>query len=417
MKSFDIEVRKGIQNVKDTFNFRLNKAQEFYDSTTPDIEYGDLVRIWMKRDSATFTDSDLLIEGVVAATPMKIGPSGRFLQVKGNDFFETLFNVQLPVSGIEGKQKTWNEILQALLVRFEFRSRNLYWASAANGWTGGDNPTVKSDGTSFPKIDFAVNYTPFYKIVEMLTSGENTGDGQYTYRVGFEGGKRFIVISHQQETTALATFTEGGYSTVDSTRIGMETIQVDKASMATINYVIYNGGDDLYGDPIEYFVVDYDSAGKIGFKYYYMIEETQDTAKNIMQEEALADNGATFNWSNGQWTSENHFPIAYNYTWLTQTFDGSAPVSTSDADFNNDLRQVVEEKVRMKAQNLIDNSKTPQYTEKVSYPFRNDLVVGGSYQINIPDRNINKTLRIHEITYKLTGVDVELIEDVTQAEL
>lgn len=418
MKAFGTEVKKGTQNIKDTFTFILNRAQDFYKGkTVPDIEYGDLVRIWMKRDSSTFVDSDLLMEGIVVSAKMKIGPSGRILTIKGTDFFETLFNVQIPVSGVEGRRKTWNEILRALLNQFEFRSRNLFWAVAANGWTGGDNPTVKSDGSSFPQIDFALNYTPFYKIVETLSSDENTGDGQYTYRVGFEGGKRFLVLNHQKETSALATLTEGELATVNSTLIGMESIQVDKASLNTINYVVYNGGNDLYGDPIEYFVVDYDSAGKIGFKYYYMIEETSDTSKTIMQEEALADNGSTFNWSAGRWTSDDHFPTSFNYTWLTQTFEGSAPVSTNKADFNDDLREIVEEKVQTRAQNLIDNSKTPQYTEKLSFPFRNDLVLGGSYQISIPDRSINRKLRIKEISYTIKDTIVDFEEDVDKAEL
>jgi hypothetical protein len=404
MYAFDVTVKKGIQNIKDTFSFKLNKAQDYYSESTPIIEYGDLVRIWMKRDSFTFTDSDLLIEGVVNSTPMSFGSNGRILTVKGNDFFETMFDVMLPVSGLEGKQKTWNEILQALMDRLEFKSRNLFWATSANGWSGGDNPTTKYNGDSFPQIDVALNFTPFYKIVEMLTSPENTGDGQYTYRVGYEGGKRFLVITSQQEASELAIIREGTLT---------EGLKIDKQSDDTKNYVIFNCGNDLYGNPIEHFEVDYDSAGKVGFKYYYMIEETADTADTILQDEAKADGGANFNWSDGRWTSTDHFPLAtsYPYTWNTTTLTGATVQSTDNADFNDDLINLALEKGRDRAKQFIDHSKVPKYEETIHFRFRNDFTIGGLYRVVMPSRNIDRLLRVKEATYRLTGVDITFEED------
>lgn len=399
LKASDVQVKKGIQNIKDTFSFRLNKAHTFFTGVIPDIDYGDLVKIWMKRDSYTFLDADLLMEGVVDSTPMKIDTTGRILEVKGNDFFETCFDVQVPVSGYEGTEKTWREILIGLMNRWEFQSRNLYWDST--------NPTTKTDSSSFPKLNIALNYTPFYQIVEKLTSNESTGDGQYIYYITSSGGNRYLTIRAKTETVSLGTFTEG---------ILTESIDVDKNKDDVKNFVVYNAGNDLAGNPIEYVEYDPSSIGKLGYKYYYMIEETADVSTTIMQEEVKLNGGANFNWSAGKWTSESHYPTAYNYVW-NQKLASATVTSISATDFDDDLRDLSLQSAKIVARRLIDESKTPKYSTKENFKFRNDFVLGGLYDVVIPDRNLNRKLRITEATYALTGTDITFEEDSHRASL
>jgi len=481
LKATGVDIKKGIGSIKDTFSFKLNRAKDFFDGTLPyTIGYGDLIRIWMKRDSYAFIDHDMMIEGVIQSTPMKMGTSGNILTIKGNDFFEMLFEVQVPVSGVEHQQKTWNEILRSLMDRYEFSDRNLLWdykndlavLNPPNGYLKGTNTTAtanklinstatfstngvvanmtvinvdtgvetdissvdseiqltladdifpstggnyiiiggvstKSDGTSFPKLDIALNYTPFYEITERLTSNENTKDGQYYYFVrSAVNGKRYLTIRNMQEVDAIATFSQG---------VTTEGISVDKGKDEVKNFVVYNCGTDLAGNAIEDVYYDLGSIGKVGFKYFYMVEESADISGNIMSTEAKADGGINFNWdaTEEKWTSSDHYPTGYNYTWVSFKDESGSTITSTDADdFNSDLSEIALLAGKQAARRYVDNTKNPPYTETLNFPFRNNFILGGLYNVNLPGRNVNRPLRIKEASYSIkNGTDITFEED------
>lgn len=406
--AFDVEVKKGVQSIKDTFSFRIARPQDIYDTSTPDIEYGDLVTIWFRRADSSFVDADMVIQGVVQNVPLTMGADSKYVAVKGNDFFEEVFAVQIPVSGLEGKQKTWKELLQALLDRFEFNSRNLFWDPSNNNAGNGSPAGVgtKSDGSSFPIKEYATNYTPFNEIVEKLTSNEFTGDGQYVYYITTDGTNRYLTIRHRQESTVLSP-TLGAF--VEGTMT--ESISVDRDSDATVNFVVFNAGNDLSGNPTEWYATDLSSIGKVGFKYFYMIEQTADITSTIMQEEAKIDNGANFNWANGNWTSNNHYPTAYPYVWQRWFVAGAAPSSSSATDFDADLRAIAREQGDNRAREFIEQSKRPHYSVKMGFQFRNDFTLGGLYQVTIPTRGLSVKMRLTEVTHRLSGTDISFEED------
>lgn len=403
--AIDVEIKKGVMNVKDTFSFRLARPQTYYTSATPTVEYGDLVRIYFTRDTTTFTVSDLLIEGVVTTVPLDEGPDNKFITVKGNDFFEMMFSVQIPISGLEGSQKTCMEILRGAMDRYEFSSRNLYWDST--------NPTTKANGDSFPIIDLALNYTPFYQIVEKLTSNENTGDGQYVYYVTTDGTRRYLTIRNRQEATTLGSFTEGTLT---------ESIKLEKNKDDVKNFVIYNAGNDLAGNPAEFFVADYASIGKVGFQEYYMIEETADVTDYVMQEEARQAGTTYFAWANGKWDATSsgtvgQYPKAFPYTWQRWQISGTYATATDDEEFDDQLRTIGMNQASIIARNFIERTKTPKYRTEMSFRFRNDFTLGGLYDVVVPTRNINRKLRITEATHTLRGTTITFEEDEHRAEL
>lgn len=400
--TYDPEVNKAIGNQKDTFSFKINNPDFVFSVIPFTLEYGDLVRIWMKAGDASFSTDDLVMEGVIRGTPVDYASSGRVLSVKGNDFFEECFDVQVPAGYLD---KKYFEMLQDLLEKEPFKARGLYWDST--------NPTTKSDGTDFPVKDFTVDYTPFYQIVEKLTSNQYTEDGQYLYYITTDGTNRYLTIRNKQETTTVGELKEG---------IGTRRITIDKVKDKVRNYVVFFAGNDLYGNVIRNFEADHDSIGKIGFKYYYMTEETSNIATNIMYDEALEDErqgGGNFNFSNGEWTSSDHFPTSFvsPYTWKKFKLSGATVSSTSASDFNDDLRDIAKEQARQQARKLIENSKIPPYEGKIIYKFRNDLTLGGLYQINIPSRGINRQLRIKSLNHKINSTEVEFTEDETRSTL
>jgi len=317
-----------------------------------------------------------------------------------NDFFEEMFDVQVPAGY---QEKKWVEMIQDLMIKAKMGDRGLEWDTT--------NPTTKFDGSDFPTKDFSIDFTPFYQIVEKLTSDEYTGDGQYIYYITSDGTKRYLTIRSKQGTTVSGTLVEG----TDTRKI-----KIDKAKDDVKNYVIYFSGNDLYGNVIRFFEADYDSIAKVGYKFHYMIEETANLSEIIVYQEAYVDEltgGANFNFANGKWTDSDHFPLSYNYVWKAWKLNSATVTSTDDDDFNDDLRDIAKEQGANFAKRLINSTTKPRYNTSINYAFRNDLTLGGSYQVDLPSRNINRELRIKEMRYSVNGTDVKFEEDENKATL
>ena len=58
-----------------------------------------------------------------------------------------------------------------------------------------------------------------------------------------------------------------------------------------------------------------------------------------------------------------------------------------------------------------EGSSKPKYAVDITVPFRNDFVIGENYPVNLPSRNINRTLRLMEATYDVQGVKLTFEED------
>lgn len=400
--AYDTEVNEGIGNIKDSFSFRLAKGDTYFASGASVPEDGDLLRIWMKRDSASFVDADLLIEGTVKAVEQSITTSTNSLKVSGYDFFEMLFDFQVPVAI---QQKNWAEALQILMQDAQMVSRGLKWDPA--------NPTVKADGsTEFPLFDLAMNYTPFYQIVEKLTSDKYTEDGQYVYYITTDlSGTRYLTIRSTKDST-VGTITEGAASTIAQSPT---SIKISKTKENVKNFIVFYAGDDLRGNSIQGVYYDLSSIGKHGFKYHYMVDETGDTAKTILYDEASV-NSSDFNFSGGKWTSTDHFPTSYSYSWSI-LLDGAAVQSTDADDFVDDHADLARQQARAIADNFAKNSGKVKYVTTIAYLFRRDLALGSLYQCNLPSRNINRPLRLAEARHSISGTDYTFEEDYSRADV
>ena len=408
--AYDCEVRKAINNSKDKFSLRLPKGDTYYSGTDPVVENGDLVRIWMKRDSVTYTDSDMAMEGVVDSVSQDIDTTTNSIKVSGFDFFEAMFDVQIPVSII---QKNTMEALQELMEEADFASKNLFWASAAYGYTGTPNPTTKVDGTSFPLFDLSLNYTPFCQIVEKITADEYTDDGQYYYFVEADptSGRRYLVVRTTKDTM-VGTLSEGAAATLSQSPM---KINVTKEKTELKNFIIFYAGTDLKGNSIQDVYYDLTSIGKNGFKYYYMVEETGDVAKTVIYDEASA-NESSFNFSGGKWTAtQDYYPTSYPYTW-SKLLDGATVISANDDEFNDDYVDICKQQARQVANQFAEGTSKVKYKTVIEYLFRNDLTMGKLYTMDLPSRGISRDLRVSEAVMKVNGTTYTFEEDNHRAE-
>lgn len=215
--------------------------------------------------------------------------------------------------------------------------------------------------------------------------------GQYHFKSAYKGG------------TASSTIVQNGSNVYEET----SDINILKDRDETKNYVPCNCGTDLYGRAVETVAYDVASIGKIGYKYYYATEETQDIFLNIWNKERHR-NPASFN-PDSEGAPTSNFPTAYNYTFE----DGT--VVSSDEDFNETLREQSKVQGEKVANDLIRESKNPRYTISYTTRFNNSLTLGTLYDANFPSRSVNRKLRLLELHHNASGTQVYLDEDETTA--
>lgn len=394
------EIIIGWGSQKDAATVQLDKGKKFFDSEfetiTPDIDEEDLVRFYMAKNKAlpyTFTTDDLLFEGTVDSAGQKIDSKGNIVTVKTFNFYEVFFDVEVPYYE---PQLTFIEHVRNLLDNI------LRKAGTVIEWDP-NNPTLKKDGSPFPKKALALDYTPAFLIIEKLCSEEYTDDGQYVWYLS-KGttGKRQLSIRAKTSSTQ---------SLVINEELPIHNIDISKGKDAVVNYVIYNCGIDLYGNSVEDFTFDAGSIGKYGWKTDFIIDETGQLFASLHAEEINQNSGDFTFDSNGNLTSA--FPSGYPYTFH---FDSSITVN-DDSDFNEQLRIKALETGFDFAWSRIQQMSKTQYIVNISLPFRNDLVIGALYDFDlIKLREFDKRLRLKQITYTMNGITASFDQDTKDRE-
>lgn len=379
----------GLGKKKDIATITFDNIDNQFFNGIDKLSTDDVLRIYQKRDSDSFTSADLLIEMTIRDVPEKINPSGRKITIKGHNLIEAFFDIQIP-AGYTNKK--WFEILDALKAEI-------------NGLSIGKEfllsfPATKKDGSDFPTISYTCNYKPFSQILEDLTSDKYTEDGQYEYILTIGDTENTLTISARTAIQDTAAPNEGVIEE-GVTEVNSFNIQRSKDNIA--NFVIFNVGNDLYDKSVEGMHFDPLSMGKNGFKYLYIIEETADIINNIIADER-ENNASSFGDS-------DNFPTSYNYTFFKKDKDSNDVVATSASDFNDKLRDLAEDDGKLYADNIIRDKSTPTYKVRCLMPFTNEYTMGNQYRLKIPSRNMNRLLRLTEIKYQLLQSDLLFEED------
>lgn len=175
------------------------------------------------------------------------------------------------------------------------------------------------------------------------------------------------------------------------------------------NYIIYNCGTDLYGKAVESLTYDLDSMSDVGPKQYYATEETGDIFVNTWNKERFR-NKSQFNPGTDS-LPKSDFPTTYPYVLE----DGTSV--SSDEAFNERLRVISVAQGKVVADGIIKTSQRPRYSVVHNARFTNQFTVGQLIDCQYPSRNINRKLRIVEITHSVEGTSLTLDEDISTATL
>ena len=387
----DIDVRKGIGSIKNTFGFKLANADQYFASATNVIKNETLIKIFIWRDSTTYTDADMQIQGTIGTINQSSDDSGDVVVVQGNDFSEVFFDNRIPVNQ---RNKTWVEMVQEILNQLrDFSGKEILWDDA-------NNPTTKNSGTAFPTKTLILNYTAVSELLDKLTGNEFTDDGQYIYWIEQVAGTFYLEVRYKSQT-ASGLITQGAES---------YEIKLNKAKDDVKNFVIYNCGNDLRGNAIEGVKYDTTSIGAIGYKTYYATEETQNLFTSSWNTERNRPDIATTVFAlDAQGNPTLDFPTPASYTFI----DGTA-VTTADG-FNTHLTDMALAQGQQIAAGLIAQAANPRYELEHNSRFTNNYTPGQMWTCNFPIRQLNRGLRIMEMKQSVTETSLSLKEDETTA--
>jgi hypothetical protein len=398
--AYDVQVRRGVGKIKDTFSFKINRGRDYFalGAANP-LQSENLVKIYFWRDSTIYADTDLEIQGTIEGVTQKISSQGDLLVVTGNNFSEMFFDVMLPLNE---RQKTWVEIIKKILLEMRrISGAKVFWAvNGVNGWTGASNPNLKNDGTSnFPKKDLVLNYTRISEMLDNLTSDEYTSDGKYIYWLEPEGTNYYFRVAFKSSSVA-GTLTQGENS---------YDLDVKKSKEDVKNWVVYNCGTDLYGHSVEDLYYDVSSIGENGMKQYYATEETQDLFNNLWNTERNNPGKISSFNPDADGFPQDDFPTAYNYTFL----DGT--VVSSDKEFNDHLKSKALEEGRRIAVRIVDFHGKPLYQTTFNMLYTKNYVPGENWFCVIPWRGVERNLRVNDLMQTIAGSQFVVEEDERNA--
>lgn len=173
--AFNVGVAKGMGKIKNSFSFSVPRGFDYFAISPNPLIVENLVKIWIWRDSVSYTDADLQMMGTIKDVSQSIDDSGDVLNISGDDFSEMFFDTQIP---LRAENKSWVDIIQFDILGFlnESGIKSIEWYSAGN-------PTTKNNIDSFPLKTLIINYTKISELIDKLTSDEFTGDGKYVWWV------------------------------------------------------------------------------------------------------------------------------------------------------------------------------------------------------------------------------------------
>jgi hypothetical protein len=250
---------------KDSFQFNLLNINDKYSGYFNNL---DKVIIYRARNTDTFTDDDILINGVIAKVNETRTANSAILQITGYNYTEATLSA-LTVSDPKSLNLT---IPQAIKVGIESIAGDnpntfpIVWKST--------NPVLKRDGvTAFPVVPEYWFNVPLIDKIEKYSRNTATQDGTYMYYINKDN--EFVWIP--KLNTISFSF--------DATTDFYLSLKPNSDNGQVVNYVIMKGGVDPKGSAMDAIYVDETSKAKNGIKYY--IDDSDNSYAQTLNQEDI----------------------------------------------------------------------------------------------------------------------------------
>ena len=280
--------------------------------------------------------------------------------------------------------------------------------------------TRRLDNSAFPIVAISKVYKPVYEWIDDLSTIESTNN--------FDGRDTGLPTDSEQtptQTRKMRYFVDKDNkfrwfypdNIVDYTiNVGVVAEQKDdvksyalkKSTFDVVNFVIYNGGKDLYGvGTLQYYFDDTTKSKKLMSKYKAYTE----IADIIIQKE-LSEGNLVANAS-GSFTYQGN---RYNRNGSVTPFWSNTAYSDDDA-YNNSLRAFIDVLCKARAREFTAQRGSPRWKGKIVIKGRNfvagELIKLTSYVHGLSNIDLRITKLVHSITKDdwTTSLDVEEDDD------
>jgi len=243
-----LKVSYGIENVKDVFSFKLIDKNNSYE-----FDLDDTINIYLHYVGE---EEVLVMNGIIEEIGNTANEKNNITTIKGASIMEVLLNHQLPA---DYDNQTADFMIQNLLARSRDIETN---PNKKINWDGSNS------STSLTK-DYHTQYKPLSEHLEVLSSNEYTGDGQYIYYLDMETNS----LIWKAKSSFISGTIDYGTNTISQNRT--------KSSDETLNFIIVNCGKDMEGASIHTYKINTTSIGKYGARYKYEVwEEISNELRN-----------------------------------------------------------------------------------------------------------------------------------------
>jgi hypothetical protein len=250
----DILVNTAMGNSKDSFKFKVDNLNGVFDTT---FSPNDKITVYRKVNTDTgWSSGDILMTGVIRDVPETSTHNKEEVEIKGYNFSESVARSLVFVDGTTGTLNV-PQFLEACTNSVKNFNTNfsVTWDS--------NNPTVKTDSTTFPTVNEYAFYRPLSFLMEKFSGSSYTEDVNYYWYVDKDNN----LVWKPKDSTNSDIFDESADSHV--------SLKVSRDTKDVKNYIIVKGGLDPRGNPIQDYYGDYNSIGTNGFKYHFLVDENK----------------------------------------------------------------------------------------------------------------------------------------------
>jgi len=346
------------------------------------VSSDDLVRIYIWKNSDTYSYADRVVEGIITEPKTDSAANKKYITVYAKGLMNVILSALAPPPLIE-KHKCYEHMINILAhINSTNPTRRILGATPEEWESELGNPTKKYDGSEFPDVDYTTAFKNCIECLDDLSSDTYTEDGQYMFWVdyiperdayGFFWRPKKEVLPQTTLTKSISATDQTIY--VDSTKnwlhnagfikIGSEIIKYNgKTSNAflncvrgaegttatshsagetvsgfyeivygqqemlamsaeqdtdeVINFVIYNVGTAPDGSNVDYLEINTDSVASQFGKWLYYTK-TSNTISQIIAKEQNAHPDSFPRDDQGRFTSV--YPSSYPYTFTFNALD------------------------------------------------------------------------------------------------
>lgn len=403
--TFDItslDLSEGIETNKDTFRINfLNQNRDL----TGQFNSDDRIQIYLYT-SASPTSDDLVFDGMITEIDHEISSTNRRLIIRGVNRTRELLSNLVRIQETD-QTKNSSDIVEEILA---IVNNNNVVNAGDERYIDYDDTSVaqtKSDSSAFPGKVFVVNYKTAYEAIEQFSDDEYTEDGQYIFYIDNEN--KFYWRKKTDITYDGLDLEEG---------VNVETLSVRRGEFDVYNSVIVAAGRDAYGNGTHILQINAVSILEIGSKWKFLDRTT--IAPELIGKEKSSNPASFTTDAEGNFTDDN-FPTSYNYNmqfeWDSDG-DGTPDTKTvtSDAEFNQAIRQEAKRQARNAAQNFlnlhgdIQIKATAQVNGSLSYE-KGQVVKLTSATANLSEQE----LRIQDVSHTFSKAgwktNLDLLQD------